>query len=668
MDGQQGPSDFLKHPSYHQVATFFLGFVFISCIHFTFHIPLAAARRLRLHLLGRQATPGGSGLEANRPLDDDKVRRWLGSNRSHPATTSSSFHPNTNHLALTLTLCFAMASLADFGSLLAFDQNDGLVSCAFLVAWGGMAAQSARLLGLLKLSLDLRRLGVPRWETFLYWVCLVGAVAPMFASNAIGIGVIRPLPGGRWALCYQKHFLPTAVLSSVINIVLELYSIIRIYNLIVPDFLLPRHKFDALLDVRMSRALSLLTLDLVTAVPAAHSFNVLANFIPSSLGALIVLAAFNHKSPNVRLTSTASIPGTRPESLHSRSTIEIKKMPSSRSLTNHRQRVSHPFAASALLDQSPETEDWPESASPHDPEKAYISYPEAAANPRPKLQTWRNSDQSITSESDSEVARSVKGAVVGFAFKDVVGSSRRRHDRSFLPATPENLLPTARAGVLPLSTPFRVPRPILAPQALQVEMLERASRFERDRPSSAVPSSTSLLSPPQIAITVATPGFSPSSSNSSSRPSISISVPSNVGSNGSNDSTKSSLHLTPSTPVQSQPSRRASSESDWRYDIRHDARHDSLSSQPSSGEEAPSLQLQRNSGGSGRLPPADDDLSIVYEASHEDSDSVPPSRAYRPTFGEHMFVEGGIGRPISTPVGVPEDVQEGGQSNSNGSP
>lgn len=357
------------------------------------------------------------------------------------------------------------------------------------------------------------------------------------------------------------------------------------------------------------------------------------------------------------LASTASIPGTRPDSIHSISTIEIKKVPSSRSLTDHGERISHPFAASALLDPSPETEDWPESASPREPEKPYIPYPEAAAAPRSKRQTWRASAQSGVSESDSEVARSVKGAVVGFAFKDVIGPSRRHRDRSFLPQMPSmSEVPTsARAEILPRGTPLRIPRPIVPPQPQNIDVLEHASRPERDESSLAVSPPSPPL-PPHIAITSATP-LPSALLRSSSKPSITISVPSTT--TGSNESTKSSLHLTPSTPAHSQqPSRRTSSDSDWRYDTRHD----SFGSHRSSDEASPT-QAQRHSGTSLRLPPADDDLSIVYEASHEDSDSVPPSRAYRPTFGEHMFVEGGIGRPISTPVGVPEDVQEGGQSN-----
>jgi hypothetical protein len=48
---------------------------------------------------------------------------------------------------------------------------------AFVVAWGGMAAQSARLVGLLILSFELQQLGIGRWERIVFWIWL-----------AIGIG------------------------------------------------------------------------------------------------------------------------------------------------------------------------------------------------------------------------------------------------------------------------------------------------------------------------------------------------------------------------------------------------------------------------------------------------------------------------------------------------
>jgi hypothetical protein len=72
---------------------------------------------------------------------------------------------------------------------------DGHPAPAFLVAWSGMAGQSAKLLGLLKLSLDLKRMGVKRWETFAFWAwlfvglgespfCVVRRYSPTFALQS----------------------------------------------------------------------------------------------------------------------------------------------------------------------------------------------------------------------------------------------------------------------------------------------------------------------------------------------------------------------------------------------------------------------------------------------------------------------------------------------------
>lgn len=44
---------------------------------------------------------------------------------------------------------------------------------AFVVAWGGMSAQSARLVGLLILLVHLKRLGITRWERISFTIWLV---------------------------------------------------------------------------------------------------------------------------------------------------------------------------------------------------------------------------------------------------------------------------------------------------------------------------------------------------------------------------------------------------------------------------------------------------------------------------------------------------------------
>lgn len=50
------------------------------------------------------------------------------------------------------------------------------LAVAFVVAWGDMAAQSARLVGLLVLSFELKQLGIKRWEIIVFWAWLGVAI------------------------------------------------------------------------------------------------------------------------------------------------------------------------------------------------------------------------------------------------------------------------------------------------------------------------------------------------------------------------------------------------------------------------------------------------------------------------------------------------------------
>ena len=47
------------------------------------------------------------------------------------------------------------------------------IFAAFVVAWGGTAAQSGRLAGLLILSLELKKLTVRRGEIYILWILLL---------------------------------------------------------------------------------------------------------------------------------------------------------------------------------------------------------------------------------------------------------------------------------------------------------------------------------------------------------------------------------------------------------------------------------------------------------------------------------------------------------------
>ena len=48
---------------------------------------------------------------------------------------------------------------------------------AFVIAWGDMSAQSMRIAGLTRLSLDLKALSVRRWELFLMWAVLFASLS-----------------------------------------------------------------------------------------------------------------------------------------------------------------------------------------------------------------------------------------------------------------------------------------------------------------------------------------------------------------------------------------------------------------------------------------------------------------------------------------------------------
>ena len=77
--------------------------------------------------------------------------------------------------------------------------------------------------------------------------------------------------------------MPTSLAVSLTLIVLELYILTRV----LIGLSLPR----GFLDIRVSRIVALLVFDLAVVVPDAISSNVLGDFIPFSVGAVIVLGA-----------------------------------------------------------------------------------------------------------------------------------------------------------------------------------------------------------------------------------------------------------------------------------------------------------------------------------------------------------------------------------------
>ena len=83
----------------------------------------------------------------------------------------------------------------------------------------------------------------------------------------------------------ENRFLPTSLASSILNFVLELYIIIRSLTLMQP----PRMKLTIVQNARIVQAGSLLLFDLLVVIPNTTSTNLLAEFIPFSIGALGVL-------------------------------------------------------------------------------------------------------------------------------------------------------------------------------------------------------------------------------------------------------------------------------------------------------------------------------------------------------------------------------------------
>jgi hypothetical protein len=148
-----------------------------------------------------------------------------------------------------------------------------------------------------------------------------------------------------------------------LNFFFELYAITRFYFLLVPSFLRFHHKIQALKDIRLGKALSLLILDLLTVVPSAKPISIAADYIPFVVGVIIVLStpaiywysrlsdkitvAFNHEQARVvkSLSRVDSIPSTRMIHIfRGGSTSTIGRTPNStrRGSTSTSRHLSHP--------------------------------------------------------------------------------------------------------------------------------------------------------------------------------------------------------------------------------------------------------------------------------------------------------------------------------------
>lgn len=84
-------------------------------------------------------------------------------------------------------------------------------------------------------------------------------------------------------------FLATALASSLIAMFLECYVLLQFCFLLTRRATLASQRPAALYDRRIGKALSLLLLEVLTIGPSAVHITLLADFVPLSIGSLIVL-------------------------------------------------------------------------------------------------------------------------------------------------------------------------------------------------------------------------------------------------------------------------------------------------------------------------------------------------------------------------------------------
>ena len=98
----------------------------------------------------------------------------------------------------------------------------------------------------------------------------------------------------------------SAGLTSAINLSIELYIVVRFITLQLPFFRIRRDRW-VFTDLRILRALSLLLLDILTVYPSIRFVNIVADYIPSAIGMIPVLLAFNHQPPPGDSLSISSV-------------------------------------------------------------------------------------------------------------------------------------------------------------------------------------------------------------------------------------------------------------------------------------------------------------------------------------------------------------------------
>ncbi|CAE6521259.1 unnamed protein product [Rhizoctonia solani] len=407
--GLESPSsqEFVDRPDLRTISAFFLGWTFIACLRylalaiirhpFTAHLLRAALQKPVLITIPERQ-------DKNLDLEEgNHIQNWLRSTLESSTRTASDRPEGTRHLSVVLTSAFTLAILTSFLSLLDFQSSSQDVLCIVVIAWAGISVSCAKLAGLLRITFDLQRLGAGRVERLVSWVVLVMSFGATLAHVTISIGATRDIPQlPGISLCYRRHFLLTSLVVSLLNIVLELYFMGRTFFLLVPHFLQLHHKVEVMMDVRVARVASLLALDLLTLLPSALSINTAAEFIPLSLGVLLVLAAFNHHPP--KPTDAQSFQMT---TSHRTSVVTFPRndRPDEQSVNSEGETEAKPEELPITKPLRP----------PPSQRSSLVSEPGPKRHTRHKSRDVSRSSH-ISYDSEAE-ARSVRGAIVSFAFR-----------------------------------------------------------------------------------------------------------------------------------------------------------------------------------------------------------------------------------------------------------
>ncbi|KAI0677619.1 hypothetical protein C8Q78DRAFT_961363 [Trametes maxima] len=299
-------AEFLRHPDFRATAGFLLGWVFWSSVSYAYksHFFQLLGRICWGFLRRKPAQTRVNDVEARMSQDPEKY-----SLHGEGQVATLKRISNETALVFTLNICYAFASFAEFCSILAYDPGGADTACAFTVAWGSMAGQAARLIGLSILVLQLRqRCGSV--EFYCLCTALVLALSFILAYNATNTGDKVHIPTLTVSICIKDQYLPTALLTSIGFLVLELYITARFLGWEDRRYGL-RAMFAKSANLQVARGGSLLLLDVLTFAPAVMITNVLTQFVPFSLGALIVLIAFNYEGrvhPQVRPESILDPP------------------------------------------------------------------------------------------------------------------------------------------------------------------------------------------------------------------------------------------------------------------------------------------------------------------------------------------------------------------------